>query len=264
MIQVRDHFPGRHTTWHTCGYSVYLPHSMGMYMYVFGSEHILHDMSVSVVGQVDITNDMSTSVTCPLYILRWWVSLWLVLTYSHAECTEYNYLTHFHTVEYTHLHRPCCNLSLLLRWPSHPPNQGILMQASENTDSCMNFTVLWGVMLCILAHRCEHFRGTCCFFLQGNQASHHRKTQFSNSPLWKLKSQIMTCFRKHITQFTKHILQFLWLSKWWWWRFCVLWNMTLFHCAFISQKPWIFKNFLLKNLKISKILRVLALFRRQN
>jgi hypothetical protein len=34
---------------------------MGMYMYVFGSAHMLHDMSVSVFDQVDITGDMSTS-----------------------------------------------------------------------------------------------------------------------------------------------------------------------------------------------------------
>ena len=176
---------------HTCGYSVHLPHGMGMYMYAFGPPHILHDMSVPVVGGVDIADDMSTSVIGPLYILRWQVPFWLVLKYGHAECTEYNYLTHFQLVEYTHLHRPYCNLSPPLRWPSRPPHQGILMQASVNTDSCVNFMVLWGVMLCILAHRYEHFRGTCCFCFQGNQASHNRKTELSITPLWKLKSQIM-------------------------------------------------------------------------
>jgi len=53
-----------------CGYSVYQPHSTGMYMYIFGSAHIIHDMSESVVGRVVIPDDMSTSVTCPLYLLR--------------------------------------------------------------------------------------------------------------------------------------------------------------------------------------------------
>jgi hypothetical protein len=159
----------------------------------------------------------STSVTSTLYIQRWRVYFWLILNYSHAECTEYNYLIHFHTVEYTHLHHLYCNPSPLLRLPSHPPRQGILMQASENTDSCMNFMVLWGVMLCILAHRYVHFRETCCFCLHGNQASHHRKGHLSHWPLGKLKSQIMIYFRKYITQFTKNILRNLWLSKWWWW-----------------------------------------------
>ena len=70
MIQVWGHCHGGHIACHTCGYSVYLPHSMGMYMYVFGPAHILHDVSVSVVGQVDIPDDMSTSVTGPLCILR--------------------------------------------------------------------------------------------------------------------------------------------------------------------------------------------------
>jgi hypothetical protein len=54
------------TLGHTCGYSVYLPHSIGMYIYVFGSAHILQDMSVSTVGQVDIPGDMNTLVTGPL------------------------------------------------------------------------------------------------------------------------------------------------------------------------------------------------------
>jgi hypothetical protein len=54
---------------HTCGYSLYLPHGMGKYMYVFGPAHMLHDMSVSVVGQVDIPDDMIISVTGPLEIL---------------------------------------------------------------------------------------------------------------------------------------------------------------------------------------------------
>jgi len=43
----------------------------------------------------------------------------------------------------------------------------------------MNFMVLWGVIMCILAHRYEHFKGTCCLFLQGNQASENTVVKFT-------------------------------------------------------------------------------------
>jgi hypothetical protein len=151
-------------------------------------------MCISVAGWVDIPDDLSSSVNGPPYVLRWRVSLlWLVLVYSHVERAECTYLTHCPPLEYSHLHHPCCNLSLRLRRSGRPPHQGILMQASENMNSHMHIGLLW---LCASAQTNERFRETGCVCLQGNQASHHSKTRLSNSPLLKLKSQIILYFTK--------------------------------------------------------------------